>query len=374
MSFKGCVLPDQNLFVSTVDEARPERAPDNEQFQRCLVMAGGGFRFGYYLGMYRACQLQGKAPDVIVASCGAAIAGALIRHLPDDEQRLAWISSPQMHSFWRGLQANPDISLWRAIRALAQRALFANDARRIPDLFQDYLFDIPPDLPLPPEMSYPAAPALAIVAGRLLYGQDEVGTLRGGKKLFAETIFTEPRVAGLLAGMPSPIASNAHKNSVVAPQIEFETQIAVADAVRASIADMYYFRCHQIGEHYYSGGVIDLFPIEIARRLAKEVMMERKGWYGRHIELPALRMVLGINGNHRLRHVLQQEADVWIDTADMETALVQHQISKQIQWLRNRIVLRVPERYDGFVSMVRLQWEYGYQRASQALAQAAGNR
>jgi hypothetical protein len=65
--------------------------------------------------------------------------------------------------------------------ALAGRALFANDARRIPDLFQDYLFDIPPDLPLPPEMSYPAAPALAIVAGRLLYGQDEVGTLRGGK-------------------------------------------------------------------------------------------------------------------------------------------------------------------------------------------------
>lgn len=367
-------MPDQNLFVSTVDEARSEHSPDNEQFQRCLVMAGGGFRFGYYLGMYRACQLQGKAPDVIVASCGAAIAGALIRHLPDDEQRLAWISSPQMHAFWRGLQANPDISLWRAIRALAGRALFANDARRIPDLFQDYLFDIPPDLPLPPENTYPGAPALAIIAGRMLYGQDEVGTLRGGKKLFAETIFTEPRVAGLLAGMPSPIASDAHKNSVVAPQIEFETQIAVADAVRASIADMYYFRCHQIGEHHYSGGVIDLFPIEIARRLAKEVMMERKGWYGRHIELPALRMVLGINGNLRLQHVLQQEADVWIDTADMETALVQHQISKQIQWLRNRIVLRVPERYDDFVAMVRLQWEYGYQRASQALAQAAGNR
>ena len=367
-------MPDQNLFVSAVDEPRSERGSDNEQFQRCLVMAGGGFRFGYYLGMYRACQLQGKAPDVIVASCGAAIAGALIRHLPGDEQRLAWISSPQMHAFWRGLQANPDISLWRAIRALAGRALFANDARRIPDLFQDYLFDIPPDLPLPPEMSYPAAPALAIVAGRLLYGQDEVGTFRGGKKLFAETIFTEPRVAGLLAGMPSPIASDAHKNSVVAPQIEFETQIAVADAVRASIADMYYFRCHQIGEDHYSGGVIDLFPIEIARRLAQEVMMERKGWYDRHIELPALRMVLGINGNQRLQHVLQQEADVWIDTADMETALVQHQISKQIQWLRNRIVLRVPERYDDFVAMVRLQWEYGYQRASQALAQAAGSK
>jgi hypothetical protein len=102
--------------------------------------------------------------------------------------------------------------------------------------------------------------------------------------------------------------------------------------------------------------------------------MERKGWYDRHIELPALRMVLGINGNQRLQHVLQQEADVWIDTADMETALVQHQISKQIQWLRNRIVLRVPERYDDFVAMVRLQWEYGYQRALQALAQAAGKR
>lgn len=367
-------MPDQNLPVSVVNDSLSAHAPDDAQFQRCLVMAGGGFRFGYYLGMYRACQLQGKAPDVILASCGAAIAGALIRHLPDDEQRLAWISSPQMHAFWRGLQANPDISLWRAIRALGKRALFANDARRIPDLFQDYLFDIPPDLPLPPERSYPGAPALAIVAGRLLYRQDEVGKIRAGKKLFAETIFTEPRVAALLAGMPSPLASDLHKNSVVAPQIEFATQTPVADAVRASIADMYYFRCHQIGEQHFSGGVIDLFPIEIARRLATEVMMERKGWYDRHIELPALRMVLGINGNHRLRHVLQQEADVWIDTSDMETALVQHQISKQIQWRRNRIVLRVPERYDDFVSMVRLQWDYGYQRALQALAQAAAGR
>ncbi|MFZ6688553.1 patatin-like phospholipase family protein [Undibacterium sp. SXout11W] len=339
---------------------------EGQGYQRCLVMAGGGFRFGYYLGIYAACQERGKTPDVILASCGAAIAGTIIHHLPDNAQRLAWLTSAQMHAFWRGLQANPEKSLLKAIGGVAKRALFANDVRRIPDLFQDYLFDIPAVLPLPDNIHYSGAPDLAIVAGRLLFSKSEVGQLRGNRKLYAETIFSNHRVASILDGMCSPLASAEWKHSAVADQLLFETQTPVADAVRASIADMYYFRCHQIGEHHYMGGVLDLFPIEIARKLGREVIMERKGLYNKFIDVPALRLVMGIHGNQRLHKVFQQQADYWVDTADMEQALVKHQISKQLFWLRNRLALRIPERHEDFVEMINLQWQYGYRKAMSA--------
>jgi len=342
-------------FSSSVSTAQP--------YQRCLVMAGGGFRFGYYLGIYAACQERGKKPDVILASCGAAIAGTIIHHLPDNETRLAWLTSPEMHHFWRGLQANPQKSLLKAIGGVARRALLANDVKRIPDLFNDYLFDIPAVLPLPERMEDTDAPDLAIVAGRLLFSPSEVGQLRAGRKLYEETIFSGQRVAGLLNGMKSPIGSRHYGHSAVSEALAVDTQTPVADAVRASIADMFYFQCHPIGSHYYMGGVLDLFPIEIARKLGREVIMERKGGYNRFIDVPAIRLVLGIDGNRRLQHVLTQSADYWIDTADMETALVKHQISKQLFWLRNRLSLKVPERHEDFVEMIHLQWRYGYQKA-----------
>ena len=359
-------MSEQRIDKTWHADATVRHESTEQTYQRCLVMAGGGFRFGYYLGIYAACQERGKIPDVILASCGAAIAGTIIHHLPDNAQRLAWLTSPQMHTFWRGLQANPEKSLLKAIGGVARRALFANDVKRIPDLFQDYLFDIPAVLPLPDNANYSGAPDLAIVAGRLLFSKSEVGQLRGKRKLYAETIFSNQRVTNLLEGMSSPLASPEWKHSAVASQLLFETQTPVADAVRASIADMYYFRCHQIGEHHYLGGVLDLFPIEIARKLGREVIMERKGLYNKFIDLPALRLVLGVHGNQRLHKVFQQQADYWVDTADMEQALVKHQISKQLFWLRNRLALRIPERHEDFVEMINLQWQYGYRKAMSA--------
>ncbi|MEB0233340.1 hypothetical protein QN353_21200, partial [Undibacterium sp. 10I3] len=62
-----------------------------------------------------------------------------------------------------------------------------------------------------------------------------------------------------------------------------------------------------------------------------------------------------------------QAAEHWIDTADMERALVRHQISKHLQWRRNRLALRVPPSLAEFTEMVRLQWEYGYARGLDGL-------
>ena len=35
-------------------------------YKRCMVMGGGGFRFGIYIGMYAALRQAGKAPDILL--------------------------------------------------------------------------------------------------------------------------------------------------------------------------------------------------------------------------------------------------------------------------------------------------------------------
>jgi hypothetical protein len=65
---------------------RPMTQESYKPYKRCMVMGGGGFRFGIYIGMYAALRQAGKAPDVLLASCGGAIAAAIIHNLPDPKR------------------------------------------------------------------------------------------------------------------------------------------------------------------------------------------------------------------------------------------------------------------------------------------------
>ena len=52
-----------------------------------MVMAGGGFRFSICVGMHAAVCDVGQVPDVVLASCGGAIAAALNHREPDPVQQ-----------------------------------------------------------------------------------------------------------------------------------------------------------------------------------------------------------------------------------------------------------------------------------------------
>lgn len=332
-----------------------------------MVMAGGGFRFGYYLGIHAAlCELQ-EEPDLLLASCGGAIAAAIIQALPDDAGRKAWIASLEMHEFWRGLKSNRHASLSASLAGAVKRKFFVRGVDVIPDVFNDYLFEIPENLPLPAVPENPKK-AVAIIAGKLLFDENEVGQARGKRKLFAETVFCDTRMAALLADMRSPLADAAMGENAISPQLITRQGMPVAAAVRASVSDMFYFRCHSYLSENYIGGVIDLFPIEVARRLSHRLIMERKGLYEGVFALPALRAVLGIDGNQRLRHVLKQPADMWVDTSDMRKALASPQIEKKLAWQRNKIELLAPESYADYLKMIEAQWQYGYRKAMEGNA------
>jgi len=338
---------------------------NTEQYRRCLVLAGGGFRFGCYLGVHAAAVDCGRAPDLLLASCGGAIAAAVIAGLPDAQARRDWLASPEMYAYLRGIAPVPDMSLVRVLGGAARRWLARAAAPRAADLFRDHLFALPPSMPLPLPLPAAAAgcpPALAIVGGQLLYRADAVGSARGTRRLFAQVLFCPERAAALLEGMPAPAADPRWSDGAIASDLRVECAMPLADAVRVSIADMFYFPVHAWAGRAYTGGVLDLFPIELAQRLAREVLMERKMPFNRWLALPALRTVFGIDGAARLRHVHAQRADAWFDTRDAAHALRGFGIGKRIFWRRQRIELAVPDKHAAYAAHVRAQWEYGYRK------------
>jgi predicted acylesterase/phospholipase RssA len=362
------------LDMQAAIDASFEPMTRTEKYQCCMVMAGGGFRFGYYLGMYAAAVDTGNKPDLLLASCGGSIAAAVIRALPDDAQRKAWISSPAMYRFLCGLQSTPKAAIGRSFLHAVKRRLTARRAAVIPDLFSDYFFDIPPQLPLPPlQAQAEAPPAVAIVGGKMLFSKDQVGQRRAGRKLFAETVFCDPRTAALLDGMASPMSDPMWGDNAIAPQLLTDVQMPIGDAVRISISDMFYFPCHTHQAGHYTGGVVDLFPIELAKRLAQRVVMELKAPFSQALAIPAWRAVLGVDGNQRLRHVHSQHADVWIDASDVESVFRKRGMQQKLSWPKNRLRLLMPARHETYQEHVEAQWQYGYQRGLEAFGQPGPN-
>jgi hypothetical protein len=334
-----------------------------------MVLAGGGFRFGIYLGMYAAACEAGRAPDLLLATCGGSMAAALIQALPDDAQRLDWLCSRQMHDFWRSLQAAPRARLSRTLAGVLRRKASTTRAPRVPDLFDDYLFEVPSDLPLPPVLSH-GGPAVAIMGARLLFSREQVLQPRAGRRLLEPTLFCDARTAALLQGAPSPFAHPRWGEHAIAPRLAAHVGMPLADAVCISIADCFLFPCHAYQGQHYSGGMVDLFPIETARCLAAEVMMEFKQSFDQFASIPAWRAVLGLDGNQRLRQVHGQHADCWVDSSDVEQALPQEPVAKVLDWRRNRIHLSTPADHATYARLMRAQWDYGHARGREAWQRA----
>jgi hypothetical protein len=343
---------------------------NKHQYARCLVLAGGGFRFGYHLGIHAAAEETGKAPDLLLASCGGAVAATAIQRLPDAAARKEWLASREMYEFFASLRSTSRAAPLPMLAGATRRWLGRAAAPVIPDLFDDHLFSLPTTLPLPPPAAVPHdGPDVAIVGARLLFGRRDIGLPRGGRALYAETVFGNERVAALLAGMAGPVADQRWSGGAISTRLELDTAMPVEDVVRISLADMVYFRCHQYCRDYYTGGVVDLYPVELARRLATHVTMERKPEPDAWLVAPAWRSVLGIDGAARLRHVHAQPADVWLDTLDMALALRGQGIAKAFRWRENRLRLVAPATYAAYQAQVDAQWQYGYRKGLDAFAQ-----
>ena len=211
-------------------------------FQRALVLTGGGFKFMYEFGVYDALVDRGWKPDVIITTCGAAVVAAVIHGVPDRTERLAVLQSPAMLEAFRAfkLKRGGFRDIERLIRKLSRyQTGRQTNSDVVPDIFSLTLFD-DDSIPLPFwHKSFadraPDAPHIVVVGATAAFSPEDVETPRKGRKLFQETYFTDPEVAGLIEGFKSPIGQN-YPNSTVSVDTKVFTDLSVGNAASISIA------------------------------------------------------------------------------------------------------------------------------------------
>ena len=203
-------------------------------------MSGGGSRFGYYLGWYSAAQQLNQQPDLILASCGGAIAAGLIACSESSEQALELLMSKKMYQMQQRFiphQAiNSYLQLAQAIRRFVCSYLPCQ-AKTI-DLHKSALFEISGDEPLFPfqAINHKTNPDIAIVGAKL----------RALKHSFEQTLFCNERTALLTQGMKLP-----KKSPFIETKLFTQTQCPLQQAIAISMADIFYLPPHQWhSEHY----------------------------------------------------------------------------------------------------------------------------
>lgn len=363
-------------------------------FKRLLMFSGGGSRFGYYLGAYAALTDQQQQPDIILASCGGSLAAALVHIAPDPVQLKHLATSQPLHAMLQRLQPKPPIyyqsnayyTLKRIMQNFTRTNVSIDSQTLLHELQTLALFQIEHEAVQPwldinqltrsISPSSMASPALAMIASRIC-----PHTLPAQLQ---QVVFIDQKIAAVMQHNEHECALHHYATQRIHPYIRYVSNWRLADAVRASIADMYYLPPIFIGDNteqpdddkllgWCLGGVIDLTPIELANRLAQCVFAETKADYNRILAVPAIKRVFGFDANQRLNQVLRHQSNIntvlhWLPFADNAIALKGQCIQKQLNWRAGTVNLQQPS-YPEFIVQMQQQWHYGYSRTQHYLQQ-----
>ena len=405
-------------------------------YKRVQLLSGGGSRFGYYLGSYAMLCERGQQPDLLLATCGGALASLLIDIAPDPKALQALISSHELYQVICASQARRHVLknqsnhkpryfyhalqryfLTKQAHKLAQLQLTESHDELLNELTELAMFEIinetdgEIDLETNKESQWldelvklktsttstnstyqnHTAPDIAIIASRLLPTATANPDLQTENQqpvslqevLFAPqklTAFTKENTHQNQAKLQLPLQCPTH---VYAPQrivadIHLVNDWDIKQAVRASMADMYYLKpCHIEGLGWCLGGVIDLTPIELACQLGKHIFAERKARYDNYLASPAIKRVFGFDPNDRLQAVHDYQLSKsnatksnqhihWLDFADNSKVLAGQHVRKKFNIKAGRIDL-IHASFSDFVKQIQAQWQYGYQRTGQYL-------
>jgi hypothetical protein len=370
--------------------AVPTCLPDGPFFQRAILFSGFGPDWFIYLGMYDAAVDAGYTPDVILASSGGAVAAAFIAAYPDRATRWAVLRSPELHQLVMG----PHVE---------RPQVFPLFARALGWTFRSLVYaHHPPDLFAPPVISFPTRTGLAELYGKFpteaarpkvilvaaLLDADFSKRAWTERKSFTEAWFTDSATGKLLAGRDSAIGQR-FPNSFVRPCGIVPEEVSLFDALRASTAEPYMTAPALVNGRYYTGGGLNVWPVELAQSIARRVMVPRTSFFRGLYEV-ATHSSFGFCQQDRQEEVDAKPVDIQVDMTDKVQALrdvsfwpilrMVHSSTggranpdmeavQETQYLvpRCRMVDNVPEDRAEFLRRVCAQWRYGYERGRAAL-------
>lgn len=340
-----------------------------KKWDRALLFSGGGTRIMIYLGIYAALEELDKKPDVLLATCGGAMAATVINTFPDSLSRKNYLKSEEYFNFVKSLVLTEERKLKNIGLFSLKKILNKKNAPQIEDVFYKYLVEMPQDLsevlPSLKDVKFSTEIPTVIIGSELLFTPADINKKRNGKKLYRRLIITDPKTANRIDLKSIEQKSLNHTESVVAQDSIFKTDISMLMASRISASDMFYMSPVLLGNSYFAGGAIDLIPVEIGQNLADEIIIEKKQTYS-GVEEAFVLAVLGYSGNKRLAEINDLNIKYQIDTNDIKERLNGHFIAKKIDWKTFEIKLTIPDTIKKFQNDMDLQWKYGYEKTMES--------
>lgn len=342
----------------------------NEKFKRALIFSGGGTRLMIYLGMFAALEELEMKPDVLIASCGGAFAATVINAFPNNLSRKQYLQSEEYFQFVSKTTLTKQKKLSEIGLFSLKKIFDKRNAPYIEDVFHRYLVemnqDLSEDFPSLKNTSFSKEIPTLIIGSQLNFNLSEVGQKRNNQKLYQKTIFTDSETAKKIIPQKIIINSENIKNSTIEEIPKIKTDVSLLTSTRISVSDMFYVAPASLQGKYFAGGAIDLIPIELAKYLADEIIIEKKQSYT-PVEEGFVRAVLGYSGNKRLEEIEKQSPDFQIDTNNIKQKLERHYIKKNINWRKFEIELSLPKSYQQFVKDMEMQWQYGFDQTMKSV-------
>lgn len=342
-----------------------------ERYQQALMLCGGGHQYPMLLGRYQALFDSGYRPDLLVATCGGSIIGHLIRAIDDPQQRLDWLSSEAMYRFWLSQTAGPGNKLHRLLPALLRRKILKNSSNHPPDLESTWLFNFSAPFPTLPE---PLAntPDILVIGTQLNYNHSGLKQTHSNA-IFSEAVFCNERTASLVCANTEPSVSSpavnaewsklqsapsamARLSKKIANDLVIYQDVPPLISAQISVADCYYYAPVTYRDKQFIGGLMDLFPIELAQRCAHQVIAEKKADFDTLLASPAIKHVFGFDPQQRLKQYHKTENVTWLDKSTLSNTAG---IYKKLNWRTNSVQLKV-DHYAEFKAKIFAQYQLGY--------------
>ena len=369
----------------------PAVVRQTKPFNTAVLFSGGGFRFGYYLGMYQALCEQAKTPDIILASCGGVLVAGLLEVTGgDSEQAFERLQSRECYDMLCRITPKPPKQVTGHALPALQRLIVSqawqlaknsplNVIKRRPtppNKILDRLAhqsiatikDESADNPLWPwQPSQQNTIINSLVIASRLYNDKAAHQWQVVLRCSQQALANEIEKLSLFNALAPYQPDTIHSSHWVT------ADMPLAVAVRASISDMYYLPPLTWQSHLLMGGVLNLTPIELACELAHEVYAETKANYDRLLAEPAIYSTFGFLANQRLAHVHQYQtldSEIhWIKTAD-NAKHIRPAMAKKLQLRQGYIDVTRPD-YATFQAIMREQYNYGYERTIAKLRESS---
>ncbi|MFC3159379.1 Patatin-like phospholipase [Chryseobacterium arachidis] len=342
----------------------------NQKFEKAVLFSGGGTRLMIYLGMFSALEELGMKPDVLIASCGGAFAATVVNAFSDNLSRKQYLQSEEYYQFVSKTTLTKHRKLNKIGLFTLKKLFNKNNAPFIEDVFNRYLVemnqDLSEDFPSLKNVKFSQEIPTLIIGSEILFNSKEVNQKRSNRKLYQKTIFTDFETAKKI--IPNQIIINSEnlKNSAIENLPKIETRFSMLESTRISISDMFYVEPAFFHGKYFAGGAVDLVPIELAKHIADQVIVEKKQSYNM-TEEAFVRSVLGYSGNERLQEIEKLSPDFQIDTVNIKQDLEGHYLNKGINWRKFEIDFSFPKSYPQFKSDMEKQWQYGFDKTIKSI-------